>query len=91
MNSGSGSANSANEDSSESSSGVRSRSCTIWNAGRVARIAGVMRFGLEGRFFDIDCRISRDCCSGGDVGGDGDAIGVVLNCKLVSRSFYLSI
>ena len=61
MNSGSGSANSTSdvEDCSESSSGVRSRSCTIWKAGRVACIAGVIKFGSEGRVFDIDRRISR--------------------------------
>lgn len=63
INSGSGSASSTSDvdDCSESSSGVRSRSGTIWNAGSVARIAGVMRFGSEGRCFDIDRRISRDC------------------------------
>jgi len=61
MNSGSGSANSTSdvEDCSESSSGVLSRSSTIWNVGKVACIAGVMRFGSDGRCFDIDCRTSR--------------------------------
>jgi hypothetical protein len=44
-----------------------------------------MRFGSEGRFFNIDFRISRDCRAGGEDGGEVGPIGLVLNCKFVSR------
>jgi len=80
--SGSGLASCSGSGEGEDSAGlgVRSRSCTSWKAGRVARIAGVMRFGSEGRFFNMDCRICRDGC-GGEEGGEfmGEAMGEVLN------------
>jgi hypothetical protein len=86
MNSGSGSGNSTSDDDlAESNSGVRSRSWTSWNAGSVACIAGVMRFGSEGRFFNIDCRISRDCRVGGEAGDSVEASRLALNCQCVSK------
>jgi hypothetical protein len=62
MKSGSGSdsttaSNSAGKPYS-SLSGVRSRSLTIWKAGRAARIAGVMGLGSEGSSLAIDSLIS---------------------------------
>lgn len=60
---------SGEDDLPDSGAGERSRSWTIAKAGRVARIAGVIIFGSEGRFLDMDLRISRDL-GGGEDGGE---------------------
>lgn len=80
MNSGSSSGSAEECCDCSSGSGVRSRSCTSWNAGRVARIAGVIIVGSVGSVLSIDCRICRDCC-GGDAGGEfmGEDTGEMLN------------
>jgi len=57
--SGSGSG-SGEEERCDFGVGVRSRSGTIWKAGSVARIAGVIMSGSSGRFLSIDFRISLD-------------------------------
>lgn len=86
VNSGSSSSCSSSEEyRPESGSGVRSRSWTNWKAGRVARMAGVIILGSEGRLFSIDCRINFDSGeAGGEAIGEGSGE-AVLNCNLLAR------
>lgn len=73
-----------------SSSGIRSRSPTSWNAGRVASIAGVIMSGSVGSILDIDSRIALDC-RGGEAGGEaapGEDRGDVLNWRCISKRLW---
>lgn len=44
-------------------------------------MAGVIILGSEGRVFDIESRICRLCCCGGEAGGEAIGAIAVLNCR----------